>query len=334
MVMPDVSVALCTHNGARFVAEQVSSILEQSIPPREIVLSDDASTDGTVDLVRSTVDRFLSGNPQADVDLVVLKNAVPLGVTANFEQAIAACGSELIALCDQDDVWRPDRLARAVTHFQERPALLLLHGDARLIDDGGSELRGSLFDALEITHGIRAAIHAGGGFDVLMRRNVVTGATVLMRRGLAERARPFPDSWVHDEWLAIVAAATGELDVTTDSLIEYRQHGSNQIGVRALSLAGKFRRMVEPGFERNRRLLERARSLAERFEDLEGVIPARREAARQNLEHEIVRSSLKPGRPSRIGTVLRELGTGRYRRFGRGVADAVRDLLQPLKPAS
>lgn len=323
MAAPTLSVALCTYNGERFVAEQVHSILAQTLPPRELVVSDDGSSDSTLAVVRATVKEW-----GGSIELLVIENPAPLGVIRNFEQAILACSSDLVALSDQDDVWMPDRLARIVPLFQERPALLLVHSDAQLIDAAGDPLGATLLDALEVTPEMKDDVRAGRAFEVLMRRNIVTGATTVIRRSLAERAAPFPPSWIHDEWLAVVAAATGEIDLLPEQLIGYRQHGGNQIGARRLTLREKFGRLVEPGGNRNRRLLARAGALADKLDDL-GAADARRDAARANLAHELARSGYSVHRAARIAPVARELRTGRYTAYGRGITDAVRDLLQP-----
>lgn len=329
---PEVSVALCTHNGAPFIVEQLLSILGQSEPPREIVLSDDASGDDTIALVRTALSDFRADHPQCATELRVIENAAALGVVKNFEQAILACTSELISLSDQDDVWSPDRLARIRDEFARRPNLLLLHSDARLIDDAGSVIPGTLFQALEVSDQAKAAIRSGDAFTQLLRRNLVTGATVVFRRELVPAATPFPRGWVHDEWLAVIASLLGEVDVVDEALIDYRQHGMNQIGARKLSLFGKFHRMIEPGVKRNARLLARAQSLVDGLESLADRIPATAlAAARRKLRHEVVRSSLSPTRIKRLVSVVRELRTGRYSEFGRGPADAVRDLIQPLR---
>ncbi len=321
-----VSVALGTHNGADYLEQQLRSVLSQTVLPSEIIISDDASADATVELARSV----LRGSP---VRLTVLENAVALGVTKNFEQAILACSGELVALCDQDDVWMPDRLERATALFASRPSLALVHGDAALVDAAGSDLGATLFEALEVGPTQLAAIHAGCAFELFLRRNLVTGATTMVRRTLAEKAAPFPSAWVHDEWLAVVAATTAEVDVVEAPLIAYRQHGSNQIGVEKLGLFGKVRRMLEPGAARSARLLERAVQLAERFDGLDGVTDEQRRAVAEKLAHERVRSGLSRVRILRVVPVLAELRTGRYRRFGRGAADAVRDVLQGLNDA-
>lgn len=330
--MPTVSVALCTHNGARFIVEQLTSILGQSLPPDEIVVSDDASSDDTVALVRATVAEFQKSRPDATLTLRVLENSEPLGVAKNFEQAILSCTSELVALCDQDDVWAIDKLARMSGTFAKRPGLVLLHSNARLVDESGATLPGTLFSALEVSPDALAAIHSGNAFDALMRRNLVTGATTVVRSSFANAVSPFPDGWVHDEWLAVAASVLGQMDVLEETLIDYRQHGANQIGAVKLSVKGKFGRMLEPGRARNSRLLRRATALVGRFETLRGQVPERHLAiVRDKLRHEQVRASLPPSRVARVVPVLREWRTGRYTTFGRGPSDAARDLFQPLK---
>ena len=321
-----IAVALCTHNGAAHLREQVRSILAQSVAVDEIVLGDDASSDDTVAIVSELV-------KESGVPLTVLRSEKPVGVTGNFERAILACRSDLVVLSDQDDVWHPDRVERALAVFEERPELSLVSSDAELVDAAGVSLGAGLFEALEIGAPALRDIAEGRAFELYAKRNLVTGATTMIRRTLAEAAAPFPSAWIHDEWLAIVAAARDEAGVIDERLIDYRQHGGNQIGVRKLSFAGKLGRMLEPGAQRSARLLARAEQLADRLPAVPGVSVERVAATIEKLAHERARSALPVSRLRRVGPVLAELRTGRYDRFGRGRADAVRDLLQPLRPA-
>jgi glycosyltransferase involved in cell wall biosynthesis len=321
-----ISVALCTYNGERYLQAQLESILAQSKPPGEIVLSDDASTDGTVALAESVV----AGHPSGLV-LRVMRNATPLGVTKNFQQAVTATTGELIALSDQDDVWRQDRLERMSAEFDARPGLLLLHGDARLVDATGEPLGMTVFEALEVSDWERETIASGRALDVFLRRNLAVGATTLFRRTLLDAAVPFAPGWVHDEWLAVIAAASGSgtVDFTPEPLIDYRQHGGNQIGARKLSLLGKVRRVMEPRRARNERLVTAFDGLAERLAQL----PVTEEVlakGRAKAAHERVRNALPEARLRRVGPVFREARTGGYSTFSRGRADMLRDLVQPV----
>lgn len=336
-----VSVALCTHNGAQYVAEQVRSILHQSVLPSQVVVSDDASTDDTVQIVKEVFARFRAEHNGSAPVLTVLLNERPLRVTANFEQATMACTGDLIALCDQDDVWVPHRLERMVAEFDSRQELTLLHSDARLVDGDGNPLGGTLSEAIGLTAGERRKIHAGAAFDVLLRRNVVTGATTVFRRSLLDAAVPFPEAWVHDEWLAMIAAVTGRVDFVPEALIDYRQHASNQIGAARTTFGDKVSRVREPRTQRNLRLLARARALFERVEGMEHpetehpeavhpetVHPEAVDLARRKLAHERFRSGLPSARVLRFFPILLEAASGAYHRFGRARYDMLRDLLQ------
>lgn len=319
MSTPTISVALCTHNGARYVREQVESILRQTVPVTEIVLSDDASTDDTVAIVEAAV-------AGSGIDLVVLRNVPALGVVANFEQAAAACTGDLIALCDQDDVWRDDKLAQLVSLG---PAALLVHSDAELVDEHLDPL-GSLLASLEMTAAEKAELGSARSFATFLRRNLVTGATVLLRRELLERARPFPSSWVHDEWLAVVAAAVGHTELHTGRLVLYRQHGGNQIGAVKPTLGYKIGKLFEPRDKRNASLVERAAVLVDRLETIP-VSADRLDLARRKLRHEQFRNGLPRVRILRLPGIVVAVLAGRYSRFSRGLMDAVRDLLQPAR---
>jgi glycosyltransferase involved in cell wall biosynthesis len=321
-----ISVALCTYNGERFVAEQVESILEQTLLPTEIVVSDDASTDATIRIIEGVIKASSAPVPTVRI----LRNLNPLGVVRNFEQAVSACSGELISLCDQDDRWTPRRLELMAEVFATDPDVLLLNSNARLVDDDDDPLGYSLFDAISFGPREKAEIHSGRGFAALLARNTVTGATTLFRRSLLDRALPFPDSWVHDEWLAIIAAASGRIDFLDDVLIDYRQHSGNAIGAVRLGLPSRFRKLLEPRSDRNRRLNERAMALVERLRVIE-VSSSFAQLAESKLRHEDVRSALPAGHFARVGPVLREAAHGGYRRFGRGAQDVLRDLVQPAR---
>lgn len=322
-----ISIALCTHNGSRFVSEQVRSILSQTRLPHEIVLSDDASNDGTVGIVRAELDSFNSGRA-TPISLVVRENSPALGVTKNFEQAISLCSSDLVALCDQDDVWVPGKLARMASEFEARPDLTLLHTNLMLVDAQLQPLGKDMFSAHHVSSWEIKSIHEGRALDVFMRRNLVTGASTLFRRSLFDVAMPLPPSWVHDEWLGIVAAVTGRVDCLEETLVEYRQHGGNQIGAAKLNIRHYVGRLIFPRTERNERLYERAQQMVSHpvFADSASARPI----ALEKFAHETVRRNLPASRWRRIRPVLRERTTGRYRNFGLGLADIARDLIQPV----
>jgi glycosyltransferase involved in cell wall biosynthesis len=323
-----ISVALCTHDGARFVGEQVRSILAQVPEPGEIVLGDDASRDDTVAIVERLVAEHRAAGGRTE--LVVRRHDPALGVVANFADALAHARGDLVALSDQDDVWLPGRLAAAVAAFDADPRLLLVHGDARLIDAEGHPTGTTLLQALEATPGERAGLARGDAFATLLRRNLVTGATVVLRRSLVDAAAPFPPGWVHDEWLAVIAAAVGELRLLPETLIDYRQHGGNQIGARRPTMADRWAKLREPREPRASGLVARTSALVDRLERLGDAVPSAHLAgARARLAHEQRRRALPRVPVARVPRIAAAYLRGDYRRYSRGAIDVLRDLVQP-----
>ena len=319
-----ISVAMCTYNGARFVGEQLASILEQTSRPAEIVVADDGSADGTLAVIEQVAEAH-GAQP------TVLRGESPLGVTANFERAISATTLPIVALSDQDDRWHHRRLTEVAARFDADPQLLLLHSDARLIDDAGAPLGRTLFESLEVGAHELAAEESGDAFSAFLRRNLATGATVVFRRTLLASALPFPREWVHDEWLAIIAAAVGHVQVMREATIDYRQHGGNEIGVAEPTLRHKLRRILEPRAGRNQVLADRFAVLASRLEALGDAVPDRCvTAARAKARFESRRAAMPANRLRRAAAVLRLARTGDYARYAsRGRADILRDLVQP-----
>lgn len=323
-----ISVALGTHNGGRFIGDQIASILEQSRPVDEIVLSDDASADRTVTIVEEAVAAYASTGGRTP-KLTVLRNDPPLRVTKNFEQALLATTGGLVALCDQDDVWHPGRIAELAEVFAD-PEALLVFSNARQVNADLEYLGHDLFDAIGMSSAERELLENGQAFRVFLRRNLATGATVMLRRSLVDQAAPFPDSWLHDEWLAMLAAAQDGARILDRVLTDYRQHGNNQVGMERLGFARKLRLFAEPRAERNLRLYRRARAIAPALDDLEGVPGRYRAAAREKFAFEEVRQAYPAARLLRLAPIVQQLRLGRYSRYGTGFKDAIRNLLQPI----
>jgi glycosyltransferase involved in cell wall biosynthesis len=328
VIAVDVSVAMCTYNGARFVGEQLRSIFAQSEVPAEIVIVDDRSTDNTVAVVRRTVADLVATSPlYKKVDVRIRQNTDSLGVTANFEKALEATTKELIFLCDQDDLWHTDKVA--IQRAQLAAGTSVSFGDARLVDECGEPLGHSLFEALAVRSDELAQVQGTAPMRALIRRNIVTGATMAFRRELLEAARPFPLAWVHDEWLVAVAAIRRLRFGVTEPLVDYRQHGSNQIGVLKRTLTIKLSRLKEPGADRNARLLARAMALSARTTSL-GACDEDVSLIAKSLRHQLWRSNYPRNRFCRWVFVVPEILSRRYFLVSNGAQDIVRDVFGPI----
>lgn len=326
-ISPEISVAMCTYNGAQYIVEQLESMAAQTLLPAEIVVSDDGSTDGTIALLKQTWERLSEHSSELrTVKLIVLSNKSSLGVTKNFEQAIGSTTKPYIFLADQDDLWFPQRLE--VETAQLKAGRGFVFGDAQLVNSSGEPLGHSLFEALSLSTAERAGI-VSHPVDVLIKRNIVTGATAAFSRSVFDKAAPFPSGWVHDEWLAMVAALSGEQFAVTESLIGYRQHDSNQIGVKKNTLTTRMAKLRAEGAERNARLLARITSLSERASEL-GASASALSLIASSVKFQEARSSYPRNRAIRWVPVLGQVITGRYFRVSNGPRDVLRDLVQPL----
>lgn len=326
-ISPEISVAMCTYNGAKYIVEQLESMATQTLLPAEIVVSDDGSTDGTIALLKQTWERLSEHSSELrTVKLTVISNKTSLGVTKNFEQAIGATTKPYIFLADQDDLWFPQRLEVETSKLKAGASFVF--GDAELVNSSGEPLGHSLFEALSLSSAERAGI-VSHPVDVLIKRNIVTGATAAFSRSVFDKAAPFPTGWVHDEWLAMVAALSGEQFAVTESLIGYRQHDFNQIGVKKNTLSTRMAKLRTEGVERNARLLARITSLSERANEL-GASASALSLIAASVKLQQARSAYPRNRAIRWVPVLGQVLTGRYFRVSNGPRDILRDLVQPL----
>lgn len=207
---PLISIAMCTYNGERFLAEQLQSILDQTYSPLEIIIVDDCSTDGT----RAIVSTFMA----KDARIRLIENETNVGFVRNFERALLACAGTYISLADQDDIWLPEKVQRL---HEEIANHLLIYSNVELIDENGKRL-GGRFPSVNRIDG-QCALS-------LVLDNCVTGHACLMHRDLLALALPMPKAlFAHDQWLAIAAAASGRLKASEQVLSLYRKHGGNAI---------------------------------------------------------------------------------------------------------
>lgn len=203
--LPQVSVALCVHNGARFLAAQLDSILAQRDVTLEVVAVDDASTDASLALLEDYARR--------DGRIRVHRNPATLGITRSFERAMSLCTAPFLAPSDQDDVWAPDKLATLLAAIGPAD---LAYGDSAYIDEAGQPSGRRISDDLDMLHGREPLKFAFA--------NSVSGHALLVRRSLFEEARPLPAELYYDWVLALFAAARGGVVYVERPLVQFRRH--------------------------------------------------------------------------------------------------------------
>lgn len=216
-----ISVALCTCNGARFLGEQLASLVDQTLRPIELVVCDDASDDGTWQLL----EEFRHSAP---FPVRLRRNTRRLGIGQNFEQAIRLCTGDVIALCDQDDVWLPDKLMLYSQRFMGDADAVCC--DARITNAELVPLGYTLWDRIVFTYSQRRVASKGRLLEVLLKHYVIAGATLAFRAELRNCLLPIPPNWLYDAWLAVVLSSNGKLCIVDECLQLYRQHENNAVG--------------------------------------------------------------------------------------------------------
>lgn len=217
-----VSVAMATYNGAPFLAQQLASLAGQTLPPAELVVSDDGSTDETL----AVVEHFAKTAP---FPVRVLTREARLGFADNFLEAAQACAHPLIAFCDQDDVWLPEKLRIGAERIAADDSLLSMH--TLTVTDGALRPTGFQWNqgiGRDVSHAPLELDPFGTGWgNTMMCRAELLG---LIARETRPRQPGAERPLSHDTWIYVLAAALGRVSHITAPLILYRQHGANASG--------------------------------------------------------------------------------------------------------
>lgn len=309
---------LATRNGLPYLEEQLSSIIRQTRPADEIVVVDDGSEDGSIETVR----RVLAGD---GAERTISTNPDRLGPAANFGEGIRRATGDIIVLCDQDDRWRPDRLARLESVLLSTGALAAF-SDGRLIDSEGSAQGKTLWEAAGFTGRLRRRWRTGDHFGTLLQANIVTGATLAFRATLRDVILPIPSTAWHDHWIALLAAATGTIVAVPDLLIDYRLHLLNTMGLPPASLRELTATRLGETAPHNG-AIHRLQEVRDRLQGCSGLDHSLQQVGKK-LDHLERRAQLPVARRSRILPVALEALSGRYHRLGSGWHSIAADLLR------
>ena len=314
---------MCTYNGVRFVRDQLRSITGQTRPVDEIVVCDDGSTDGTTEAVAA----FAAASP---VPVRLVRNPRQLGVTKNFEQAIGHCTGDAILLCDQDDVWHPEKAAVLLDRLAGGRAALAF-SNAAVVDADLKSAGYRLWDSVWFDAGEQARVRGGDAVPVLLRHAVAAGSTLAFRAEFKPLLLPIPDlPHSHDIWVTLLLACVGRLDPVDLDLIQYRLHSANTVGLRRHGLLGQVRmarHQLRTGTFAF--LADLCAAAHERLVAHEHRWPVPAETLallRAKVDHSRCRHDLPRRWLRRLGVVGREVRRGNYVKYSYGYKSVLQDL--------
>jgi glycosyltransferase involved in cell wall biosynthesis len=297
-----ISILMAVWNGERYLGEQLNSLFSQTVQDFKLYVSDDGSSDRTLEILESYRKRY------SDRLFVVRNSTGRHGAMENFFSLMTVRRDDYLMLCDQDDVWLPQKIEQTLAKMQKMEAKygrntpLLVHTDLKIVDQNLKVLSPSYCAAMEVNYG-RTALQ-----DALIQ-NIITGCTALYNRALADLIIQAPaQALMHDWWLMLIAAAFGVIGYVDEPLILYRQHGNNSIGagdMRTFSYklgrlihSREVKKAIDITYPQARSFLEIYRSR---------LTPAQRELLEQYIEIPSLPKWKRIARIYRLGTVKNTL---------------------------
>lgn len=217
-----ISVCIATYNGGLHIKAQLESILNQLSDDDEVIISDDGSSDNTIDIVHSLGDNRVK----------LFYNDSIHGVNGNFNNALSHANGDIIFLSDQDDIWNPDKVEICVKALSDN--LCVMH-DCEITDGNLNSTGVTLFEQID----------AGCGFTKNMLRNTYTGCCMAFNRKLLKKSLPIPSTnlFYHDQWIGLLAEITGNVVFLPYVGMKFRRHGETSSTVATKSTKSLLRKI-------------------------------------------------------------------------------------------
>ena len=334
-----IGIALCTYNGEKYLSQQLESIINQTIKPDIIYVNDDNSTDNTLDIL----DKYAK---EAKITFDIQVNKENLGYISNFENVISRCETEIILPSDQDDIWLQKKIEELCAPFED-DAVMLSFGNSELVDDELKSMGRTLFDQILFPKSKRKRAQKGKLFEIMVEHNVISGHCMAFRRTLLDYALPFNRNFQWDYWLGIIAVSSFKYAIIDKVFVNYRIHDTNVVGsfektylsIRWLSMINMWIRyklgmkVSSPLPTMDRQNLNEHRKQQQL--EIEEELTSRGlgndfsfKVLNEKMFHLEVRKNLNKYRILRIPTICKELISGRYFKYSRGLLSAFIDMFR------
>ena len=202
-----ISVCMATYNGEKYIKEQLESILSQIGEHDEVIISDDSSTDNTVEIINSF----------NDCRIKIYKNTKEKGYTRNFENALEKANGDVIFLSDQDDVWVENKVNKIIKILEKYDFVV---SDNNIVNENLEVISKSHFEVYKTSKGFIR--------NLLLPRYV--GACMAFKKNVLQKSLPFPSNAklsAHDYWISLIAEMYFKCYKLDEQLLLYRRHGAN-----------------------------------------------------------------------------------------------------------
>ena len=214
--MSTISICIATYNGEKYIFQQLNSILKQINDNDEVIISDDSSTDRTLQIIRHF----------NDVRIKIYPNNTFYSPILNFENALNKASGDLIFISDQDDIWEDNKIAVISQLLQQYD---LVVSDCSIIDSEGRLTNDSFFKIRK----------SGKGLLKNLYKNSYLGCCMAFNKRILRKAMPFPKSLpMHDMWIGLISELYGKSFFCDATLIKYRRHSDSVTGSSILTGSG------------------------------------------------------------------------------------------------
>jgi len=204
-----ISVCMAAYNGERYIERQILTIMGNISKTDELIISDDGSTDSTLEIIERLQQTYPS---------IRVVQGPQKGVIANFENAIQHAKGDFLYLADQDDIWEEDKVKTVQKVFEDHPKCMLVIHDADIIDENESVIEASFFQ--------RRGSKAGVLKNII--KNSYIGCCMAFRKEILNVVLPIPKNIeMHDQWIGIISELQGGAIFLKTVLFHYRRHGEN-----------------------------------------------------------------------------------------------------------
>jgi len=217
-----IDILLPTYNGARFIIQQLDSIINQDYDDWRLIIRDDGSKDNTINIVYSYMNMY------PDRIRLVEDKLGNIGTSGSNNELMKYVSSDYFMFCDQDDIWKQDKISKSLAkmrkleeQFPHEP--ILVCSDATCIDEESREICHSFYESQKFQD-------VCDNVYKLLALNIVQGSTALMNAKVLEVVKCVPSFIFHDWWTAVICAYYGHVCYIHEALLLYRQHGNNVVG--------------------------------------------------------------------------------------------------------
>lgn len=217
-----ISIAIATYNGEKYIKKELQSMLKQTLPVDEIIISDDGSNDSTIKEIESLHESRIT----------IVTDNQRHGFCGNFENAVRHCTGDYIFIADQDDLWTEDKVEKVVGFFQMNPTATCVFHDAFFIGKN-DEVLDNVKEQFNIAQGVKQGILLDKEYlEPAVSAPLARGMCMCITRSLLDIALPFPKcNTMHDQWLLFCSLCSNSCFYLDQKLTMYRLHGDNTAGV-------------------------------------------------------------------------------------------------------